>query len=450
MTKELLGLSFVVLFGFTTGICLAKYSGGDGTPATPYRIFDANDMNNIGLHDEDWGSHFVMVNDVNLSEFTGTQFNIIGYFNNSVDNEPFTGVFDGNGHSISNFTYESTGTSYIGLFGYVDDANAEIKDLTLIDPNVDAGTGDYVGSLVGNIEEGTISGCGSKGASVAGDARVGGLVGVIGFANYAPWHGGSIIVINCYANANTSGNNVVGGLAGGSYGGTIIGSYSTGTVSGDHAEVGGLVGANYDADIFNSYSTASITGDYSVGGLVGKTFKKYRGAEISNCYAIGSVSGYHLTGGLVGYNWPDVTVSNCYSTSSVTGDEKVGGLVGYNFGTISNCYAVGDINGITDVGGLVGENDGTVTACFWDTQRFGLLNGVGDGSSSGVTGKTTSEMQTESTFTSAGWDFVEIWNIGENQTYPFLRVYPAGDSNHDGRVDGRDLAIIADRWLYGI
>jgi len=56
-------------------------------------------------------------------------------------------------------------------------------------------------------------------------------------------------------------------------------------------------------------------------------------------------------------------------------------------------------------------------------------------------------MKTESTFTDANWDFIEIWDIGENQTYPFLRVYPAGDINHDDIVNFHDLAILADHWL---
>jgi len=34
-------------------------------------------------------------------------------------------------------------------------------------------------------------------------------------------------------------------------------------------------------------------------------------------------------------------------------------------------------------------------------------------------GKTTSEMKTESTF--AGWDFINIWNINEGINYPYLR-----------------------------
>jgi hypothetical protein len=56
-------------------------------------------------------------------------------------------------------------------------------------------------------------------------------------------------------------------------------------------------------------------------------------------------------------------------------------------------------------------------------------------------------MKTKSTFTNAGWDFVEVWGIGEGQTYPFLRTEPAGDSNYDKKVDLIDLAILSSHWL---
>jgi hypothetical protein len=56
-------------------------------------------------------------------------------------------------------------------------------------------------------------------------------------------------------------------------------------------------------------------------------------------------------------------------------------------------------------------------------------------------------MKTMNTFIDAGWDFVEIWGIGENQTYPFLRFAPAGDLDHDKKVDLLDLAILASHWL---
>lgn len=42
----------------------------------------------------------------------------------------FTGVFDGNGHVISNMTI--TGTNYLGLFGRLE-SEAEIKDLGIVD-----------------------------------------------------------------------------------------------------------------------------------------------------------------------------------------------------------------------------------------------------------------------------------------------------------------------------
>ena len=52
------------------------------------------------------------------------------------------GVFDGNGKTISNFSYTSTGADSVGLFAYVygeQTGNAVIKNLGLIDPNVDVG-----------------------------------------------------------------------------------------------------------------------------------------------------------------------------------------------------------------------------------------------------------------------------------------------------------------------
>ena len=94
--------------------------------------------------------------------------------------------------------------------------------------------------------------------------------------------------------------------------------------------------------------------------------------------------------------------------------------------------------------GLVGEieNSGRdVINSYWDIETSGQTT------SAGGTGKTTAEMQTASTFLEAGWDFIEIWDIAENQTYPFLRFAPAGDLNHDERVDFKDFAIMAFHWL---
>ena len=89
------------VFLLAAGIVSARYSGGDGSPQDPYRIATPNDLNDIGNHIEDFNKHFVMVNDINLAAYAGTQFNIIG----PNIAERFMGVFDGNSYTISNFTY---------------------------------------------------------------------------------------------------------------------------------------------------------------------------------------------------------------------------------------------------------------------------------------------------------------------------------------------------------
>ena len=163
-----------ILVLFLTSPMQAKYSGGTGEPNDPYQIADANDMNEIGTHTEDWGSHFLLVNDINLSEYTGTEFNMIG---GSLWTNPFTGVFDGNEHTISNFTRTST-VGFVGIFRYIDDSNAVVKDLILIDPNIIT-SGAYIGALVSVLRNGTISNCAVQGGSITATVygAAGGLVG---------------------------------------------------------------------------------------------------------------------------------------------------------------------------------------------------------------------------------------------------------------------------------
>jgi hypothetical protein len=243
-----------------------SYWEGSGTETDPYLIYTAEQLNTIGLVVCDWDKHFKLMADIDLSGFTGTDFNIIGSYDN-----PFNGVFDGNGHTISNFSYTSTDRNNIGLFRYVEGENAAIKDLGLIDPDIDAGTGRYegqfVGSLVGTLRDGTVTGCYAEGGSVSGNYQVGGLAGR-----------NSGTIINCYSTGDISGNERVGGLVGWNYNlGTITDCYSTGSVSGG-SRVGGLVG-------YNSYGT------------------------ITDCYSTGSASGKGYVGGLVGRNWGTVTAS---------------------------------------------------------------------------------------------------------------------------------------------
>ncbi len=361
----------------------AKYGGGTGEPNTPYLIADANHMQAIGADSNDWDKHFLLVNDIDLSGFTGEEFNIIG---------DFSGVFDGNNHTISNFTYNSTGTDYIGIFGYVDGASAEIRNLGLVDPNIDLGTGDYAGSLAGRCYRGNISGCYVKGGSISGDGyAIGGLVG--------RKDSDGVVMSDCYATCDVRGGWICGGLAGENLG-LLTNCYATGDVLVTAVGAGGLVGLNHGA-VFNSYATGNVSGG-------------------NDSWRLGGLVGVNANGGII----------NCYSIGDVTGGVDSGahgGLVGSNGDLISNCYSVGYVNGsgayVSSFGGLVGLADGGwYTSSFWDNAVNPDVNGIGNTSDPNVIGKSTAEMQTKSTFTDAGWDFATpVWKmVCEGCSYPEL------------------------------
>jgi hypothetical protein len=201
----------------------------------------------------DWDKHFKLMADIDLSTYEGTSFNIIG---TSWD-YPFVGVFDGQGHTISNFTYASTGADHIGLFGYVgyyQEEDGTIKNLGLLSPEIDAGTGWFVGSLVGFNSSSAITNCYVAGGSVEGDYCIGGLVG-----------GSSGPITNCASSASVVGDDRVGGLVG--WTSTLTNSYAAGSVFGNEF-VGGLAGGC--GSITTCYSRGHVTGTTNTGGLVGE------------------------------------------------------------------------------------------------------------------------------------------------------------------------------------
>jgi hypothetical protein len=406
-------------------------------------------MNAIGAEPNDWDKHFKLMADIDLSGYTGTDFNIIGIGNRNA----FTSVFDGNGHTISNFTCTSTDSSCIGIFGHIDGPNARISNLGLIDPNVDVGTGIGAGSLAGWIDMGTVINCYVVDGNVVGKGYVGGLVGK-----------STGTIADCYATGNVTGIHHVGGLVGENRGfGANIGWINTGNIERCHSAgsvtgfgaVGGLVGANRDGKVANCFTTANVVAEDSIGGLVGEN-----DGHVGNCYSYCTVDAEDIVGGLVGRN-DGIVMASC-SSASVQGREEVGGLVGRNShrGEIVDCYAGGDVLGQRYVGGLLGHNRvsgsrsgelfyGTVRTCYsitavsGDEQIGGLVGsdqsgGVHDSfwdietsgriTSAGGVGKTTAEMQMPGTFLSEGWDFADetgngtedIWVEPDGGGYPIL------------------------------
>ncbi len=551
-TKTSVVILITAILIFAVNDVFGKYSGGTGESTNPYIISTAADMQEIGLNPGDWGSYFLMVNDVDLAGYDGHDgrpyFNMVG--NDSVK---FTGVFDGDGHKIINFKHDFFPDNS-GIFRYVNHVNAQIKNVEVKDPNINMP--DYssnVGSLVGWLGNGTISNCRVTGGSIIGYNGWGGLVGFSSNGIIDNCHstcnilgsegvGGLVgenqgTISNCSANGNVSGRWSVGGLAGKGSGDTcrILNSYATGPVSGvgDIARnIGGLVGlTEYISDISNCYATGEVRGKQYIGGLVGESNYgsirecysagdvngvSYVGGlcgirhgnvvssystgivegkdvvgglmgaigddtTIERCFALGNVSGNWKVGGLIGYqsgdadakvlssyskgdvygtnevgglvgnNYTDCVIRNSYSQGDVSGIENIGGLVGLNAGFIEYSYCIGDVTGTTYVGGLIGyEEIGNYTKCFWNSKVNPDVNGIGNTSDSEVIGKSTIEMQTLSTFAIVGWNFEDVWDISENQTYPYLKTGLTADLNHDTKVDFGDFAVLASHWLEGV
>jgi len=425
-----------------SGSAFAKYSGGTGEPNDPYRIATPNDLNDISFNIEDYNKHFVMVNDINMAGFH--IFTISGNF---------SGVFDGNGHSISNIR----GTE--GLFETLGSEPGVLKNLALIDVNM---FGNQPGGLV-KANFGVISNCSVTG-KVTGRYCVGGLVGT---------NKGDIS--RCSTSGTVSGISQVGGLTGENHPDcTISDSNSTCSVSGV-GFAGGLTGYNMGT-ILNCHTTGSnvVDGDHDTGGLVGGN-----GGLIQDCWSSGgSIQTYFkYAGGLVGDNFSGGRIIACFANNRLSGVSGIGGLVGTNGSVVEDCYSFGSVDADENAGGLIGSISGasisrsyscasvspglytgmfvgysysdesSIQNCFWDTAINPDMNGIGNISDPNLIGLPTAQMQQRSTFADAGWDMVNIWDIGENQTYPFLRKHLPSDINKDGETNFYDLAILAENWL---
>lgn len=136
--------------------------------------------------------------------------------------EPFTGVFDGAGHTISDLSIRRLDEDGIGLFGVLQDAQV----LRL----------------------------GIRGADIRGHDRVGGVAGKF-------LTGANNRLEQVSASGRIEGNDFVGGVLGQGESVLITESFSTGEVFGDTSDifhVGGLAGSLSLSTVRDSYSIASV------------------------------------------------------------------------------------------------------------------------------------------------------------------------------------------------
>ena len=288
---------------------------------------------------------------------------------------PFSGVFDGKGHTITGLNNTDNPTEYAGLFGFVSSVTVDgeiikpvIKNVGLVGGKI---TGTFrTGSIVGDINYGIIQNCYNTGDVACTGGSCGGLVGFCGT---------STLLTNCYNTGNVIANGDCGGLTGYNYG-EISNCYNTGNVTCNNEDysVGGITGGN-GGTIENSYNTGNVTGIQTVGGIAGYSSDNLiNEALIRNCYNTGTVTvnsgDIAYAGGIAGYasaTGYNSSIESCYNTGDIIFNGKTiyaGGVVGYNTSAshsdkvsgITNCYNVGNINvdfsRSAIVGGVVGYN----------------------------------------------------------------------------------------------
>ena len=206
----------------------------------------------------------------------------------------------------------SGGTSVGGMIGTLDRTTIDGSNYS---PGINAKaivTGiNNVGGLVGT-SDGTIINANASGA-VSGSNSVGGLLG-------AGTNGSLVKLSYATGNVSLSAGTGAGGLVGYDYGAIML-SYAKGNVFGGSGSnsLGGLVGVLNGSQgvgtIDNAYATGNVTGENIVGGLVGGST-----GSISRTYAVGDVAGSTKIGGLVGWNLGSTAaVDSSYWDTTSTG-----------------------------------------------------------------------------------------------------------------------------------
>ena len=447
-TLATLVLIVSILFSFNSKAQTAVVPTGTGTACDPYQISSLDNLYWMTQTSASWaaGKYFIQTANIDASA-TATYFpnGSGGYYGlpiiagssqavgNQITGQQFYATYDGQGYTISNI-YINRNYHNVALFGATN--NATIKNLTLQNPTVIMNTG-----LSGNY--------GGSSIFVAS-----------GF--------GTFDNIKIIGGSYTS-NNTIYGFCGGMFGrvgainATNCSVEATININGPADNSGGFIGyTESPCYISNCKSTGSITivgASYGVGGFVGgvSSFGPY----FQKCYSTMNVTSTNASGnnigGFIGSLYREAILINCFATGNVSSvGTRSGGFLGnsmvsgstINTSSIINCYSTGSVSG-TYSGGFAGQSVATTSFsnCFWDTQTSSKSVAFGIGTNTGVLGKTTAEMKTQSTFTNSGWDFNNsIWNMSSlinnnypNLIFPTVTIVPFSNDVNPGTVSSNQV-----------
>jgi len=403
----------IIIVSLMPIMVMAQFPAGDGTPDNPYQIEDWNHLQYVRNFLD---AHFILMNDLdeNTTGYTdyvkdgeiladdGQGWEPIGTYD-----EPFTGFFDGNGHTISGLLIDRLGVNPVeegsqegsgdtgntsgipdgvGLFGYIstglfedetdespvgkaDDTipvfDAGIKNLHL--ENVDIRGAIGVGAIAG-INEGLLSNVSVSGV-VQGLLITGGVTGAnAGIISQGSSDADVLFDVERLIELNEEefesdipffGIGGMGGLVGYNVGGVML-SNSGGNVGFTDEIITELEQLAEAEEIFLDIAFFP----FGYGGLVGINEQEFLGA-ITVSYSTADVRGLFGTGGLIGLNGFEFFLKQkTFSTFNLKSsfdandfDEYIDDLQPLE---VRDTYATGTVRGLFSTGGLIGGNSGSV------------------------------------------------------------------------------------------
>ena len=349
------------------GTVAEAYAGGDGTLDNPYQIATPEQLallaeqTNTSIGGD---AYYILTEDICLNGSQEYQWEPIG---NAAT--PFTGMFNGNGHIVSDMYMAYLVCS--GLFGFTQ--GAVIKDVEIENANIPYGDFpiSYIGLVVGYAKNTHIYNCNTNGLVGNCVESCGGLVGLFS----ADAVDETFVIRDCVNYAVIEGNAYRGG---GIVGETTITNGQIlieGCVNYGSLKVwginGGIVGDGpfiiKGCDNFGSIITTGGAG----GGIAGQTTQT---SVIEDCvnHESGEISA-SAAGGIVGLS-ANAVISRCGNKAIIQGQSptnsiRAGGIAG-NDGRISNCYNTGEVsvNHVSQIqmGGITGavNSAGYVRNCY--------------------------------------------------------------------------------------
>ena len=278
----------------------------------------------------------------------------------------YTGIFNGNGYTISGLYFNNNEVSYVGLFGRVT-RSGKVTNVGIINNYINGN--DYIGGVVGYNDYGTVENCYNTGSVCCNNDYSAKVGGVVGYNYYGTLN-------NCYNTGNVSGTDYgVGGVVGYNFYGTVGNCYNTGTVSSTYSGVGGVAGVtDYNCIVLNSYNTGNISGTKYIGGVVGRLLN---GSTVQNCYNTGNVSGTDVcVGGVVGEIYKENTVTNCYYLSGCAKDGN--GVTQFGVGNETKGSTTADVADQTNSRTNEQFNSGDICTAVGYHAGSGTANGFCD------------------------------------------------------------------------